>query len=330
MLKPYEMSRIVIAGPKNVQESIIRELHELKVLHIVEHSKNEHADIGSPLANSTRLSETIVKIRAVITSLGIKKEDGHFELKSNLLDIERTAKKLAEEVNKSNEELRRIDELLARNGLILNELAMIKEIDIPIGAFRPYKTLDIITGFVVDDYDVNFLRDSLSGSTENFMLRSGNFGKKTFIALFIDNAKRNNADNILHKINFVPVALASINSNGLDRSRNAAECIKSAETQRHRLHSMKESFLARTKKLAKEHKNFLIASEQFLSQELEKTDIPLKFAATKDAFLVKGWIPKENLDHAIERLEKAGKNKVYINDIRVSLEILKNITNGLN
>ena len=184
MLKPYEMSRIVIAGPKNVQESIIRELHELKVLHIVEHSKNEHADIGSPLANSTRLSETIVKIRAVITSLGIKKEDGHFELKSNLLDVERTAKKLAEEVNKSNEELRRIDDLLARNGLILNELAMIKEIDIPIGAFRPYKTLDIITGFVVDDYDVNFLRDSLSGSTENFMLRSGNFGKKTLLIFY--------------------------------------------------------------------------------------------------------------------------------------------------
>ncbi len=312
MLKTYEMSRVVIAGHKNAQESVIKELHELKVLHVVEHLKNDQADIGLPLASSNRLSELIVKIRAIIHALGIKKKEGLFDAKANLLDIGRTAKKLAEEVNRSNEELRRIDELLARNILILNELQMLKNIDIPIGAFGPYKTLDVITGIADMEYEVNFLRDSLSAKTGNFMLRSGNFGKKVFIALFIDKAKRDYADGILQKINFAPVNLAGINTNGLDKSRNAAECIKSAEAQRHRLQSLKGSFLIRMKKLANDYKNFLISSEEFLSQELEKTEVPLKFAATKDAFLVKGWVPKEQLAAAVERLEKAGKNKIYI------------------
>ena len=46
MLKPSDMSSVIITGPNSIQEPLIRELHELKVLHIVEHSKNELADIG--------------------------------------------------------------------------------------------------------------------------------------------------------------------------------------------------------------------------------------------------------------------------------------------
>jgi len=73
MLKPYDMSSIIITGPKAIQEAIIRELHELKVLHIVEHSKNELADIGKPLGSAANLSEALVKVRALIAALGIKK-----------------------------------------------------------------------------------------------------------------------------------------------------------------------------------------------------------------------------------------------------------------
>lgn len=314
MLRPKEMERIIVTGPKGVQESVIKELHSLKVLHIVEYSKDDMADIGKPLENSSRLSEIVVKIRAIISSLGIKNDGNVSEFKGNLLDIERSVKRLADEVNKGSEELRRVDELIARNAAILSELKMLNGIDVPIGAFMQYKTIQVITGFVDDEQDVFFLSNSLSAKSDNFLLRQNNLGKKVFIALFIDKNQQDDAQEILQKVGFSPATLASINSNGLDKGKNAAECIKGVELQRNRLLSFKASIAARIKKFAAEHKTFLFASESFLSQELDKSNAPLKFAATKNAFLVRGWVPRDRLKATIDGIEKAAKNKIFIHN----------------
>src|SRR3989338_11162977 len=98
MLRPYDMSRVIVTGPNSVQESVIREFYNLEVLHIIEHSRNELADIGQPFGNSNKLSEIIVRIRSVINSLGIKKTDEIPKTKSGLFEIDRTSKKIADEV----------------------------------------------------------------------------------------------------------------------------------------------------------------------------------------------------------------------------------------
>ena len=79
MFKPYNMSKVIITGQNNLQESVINELHKLKILHIVEHSKNELADIGEPLNNANTISEILVKVRALIVALNIKKEEHEFD-----------------------------------------------------------------------------------------------------------------------------------------------------------------------------------------------------------------------------------------------------------
>src|SRR3989344_2527463 len=108
MLKPAEMSKVIITGPKHVQESIIKELHSLKILHIVEHSKNEMADIGTPLESANRLSELLVKTRALISALGIKKEGSDYGLKG-ISEIEPNLKKLNEDVKINLDELRKTE-----------------------------------------------------------------------------------------------------------------------------------------------------------------------------------------------------------------------------
>ncbi len=74
MFKPHEMNSVLIAGPTNLQEKVINKLHELNILHIVDHSKNELADIGGPLESAHKLSEALVKIRSLMSVLKIKKE----------------------------------------------------------------------------------------------------------------------------------------------------------------------------------------------------------------------------------------------------------------
>ena len=141
MLKPYEMDRIIVTGPKKVQQKVIRELYDLKVLHIVEHSKNELADIGQPLENSSKLSEIMVMVRALITSLNVKEEGHEFKSKLGLVEILQTTKKLNEETNKNLEELRAVEEKLSKNNSIKKELETLKDTQVDVDALTQYNSL---------------------------------------------------------------------------------------------------------------------------------------------------------------------------------------------
>ena len=135
MLSPHDMSSVIIAGPNNILEGIIKELHNLKILHIVDHSKNDLADIGTPLESASRISEILVKVRSMISSLNIKKNDSSFELKRDILDVGLAVKKLGDELAMRTDELKKIEEHLSRNEAVKQELEILKGIDIPLELF---------------------------------------------------------------------------------------------------------------------------------------------------------------------------------------------------
>ena len=305
MLKPYDMSSIIITGPKAIQEAIIRELHELKVLHIVEHSKNELADIGKPLESAANLSEALVKVRALIAALGIKKEEAEFEPKKGLQDILPAAKKLGESLNMDLDELKKCQELISKNEATKQELKILKDINIPLEYFTAYRSLAYFTGYVKD---ASALNEEISKLTKNFMLLNSGAKKRSFIVLFAEAKIRDKVQGLLQKNSFSHVNFSNIsNLNG-----TASANLQRIEDENAR-HSRK--IVDSNKKieaLKNEHKEFLLASEMFLSRQLEKAEAPLKFASTQSSFLVKGWVPAEDLNKTIERLNKAGKNKVFV------------------
>ncbi len=311
MLKPYQMSKILVTGPKRVQENVISELHKLKILHIVEHSKNELADIGQPMETAGKLSEIMVRVRALVNSLGIKKSQPSYQI-DNMQGIEKKVNELSEAVSRNNHEVSGIEELRLKNLAILNELKLLAGISLPLEAFEPYNSLAIFTGYVNDSYDASYLKDSLSKETEKFEMLQSPADKKIFIALFVDIGKKEYAAKSLQKAGFVQANLSNLGGNMLDRSGSASESIKKIELQMHKLDYTGERAADRMEKIANENKDFLLAAEEFLSNELDKAEAPLRFAATKDAFLIKGWVPAEQLNSAVENLNKAGKNKIFI------------------
>jgi vacuolar-type H+-ATPase subunit I/STV1 len=74
MIYPERMERVAIVGPKARLKAAIEVLHDLKVLHIVEHRKDQ-LDIGSPLPGSAQLSDQLVKVRSVMHTLNIQPQD---------------------------------------------------------------------------------------------------------------------------------------------------------------------------------------------------------------------------------------------------------------
>ncbi|MEK6876072.1 MAG: V-type ATP synthase subunit I, partial [Nanoarchaeota archaeon] len=219
---------------------------------------------------------------------------------------------VSEAVSRNNHELSGIEELRSKNLAILNELKLLAGISLPLEAFEPYNSLAIFTGYVNDSYDISYLKDSLSKETEKFEILQSPADKKIFIALFVNISKKEYAAKSLQKAGFVQVNLSNLGSNMLDRSGSASESIKKIELQMQKLDYSRERAISRLEKLADENKNFFLAAEEFLSNELEKAEAPLRFAATKDAFLIKGWVPAEQLNSAIENLNKAGKNQIFM------------------
>jgi V/A-type H+-transporting ATPase subunit I len=306
MLKPQEMSSVIITGSKNMQETVIRELHSMKILHIVEHSKNWIADIGMPLENAPRLSEILVRIRALSAALGIRDNKTKLEVKS-ISEIDSTAKKIAEGLGIYTDELKKIDEFFSKSQALRNELEILKGIDIPLESFANYRNLAYFTGFIKIK-DMDSLKKELQKTTQKFMLFESTEGSRAFIALFIDIKNKENANGILQKLNF-----SGINFSGIQGQKGtAAQNLKKLEQESSRLLKRKDEIGKKIEKLAEEHKSFLIASNEFLGGQLEKAEAPLKFASTPSSFLIKGWIPSNDLDKSIDRLNKAAKNRIFV------------------
>ena len=308
MLRPYQMHSVIITGPNNIQETVIKEIHNLKILHIVEHSKNELADIGRPLENAGRLSETLVKIRALIAALSIKKEEVKFELKKSLLEIESATKKLNQEASINLDELRKVEEQITKTQTAKQELEILKDIDVPLESFTSYKTLAYFTGYIKDKTSISYLKEELLEITEKFMLFDSISKKKPFIAIFIDAKNKEQANSILQKIGFSPINFSNIGN----LKGNASGNLKKLEEEAKKLQQKKEFIKKNLERLSMEYKGFLIAADEFLDEQLEKAEAPLKFASTQSSFLIKGWIPTEELSKSIERLNKASKNRIFI------------------
>lgn len=308
MLEPYEMTSVLITGQTQLQERIITELHKLKILHIVEHQETELADIGNPLEIASRLSEAIVKIRALITALDIKKKDWtKLESKRGLLEINQTTQKISEELSKNLEQLKIIEGELSKDNALKPELKILKNIDVPLEAFAPYKSLTYFRGHLKQK-KLAVLKENLSKITNKFMLLDDTNKKNSFIVLFIDAENKEDASKILQKINFSPVNFTSID----DFKGNAAINLENIDKKNMKLQHQEATIKREIQKLRREYEGFLFTAEEFLTLELEKAEAPLKFAVTKNAFLIKGWVPSRQLNSTIEKLNKAGKNKVFI------------------
>src|SRR5437879_12689118 len=67
------MARALMAGPRDKLPSVIATLHEMKLIHIIDHhGEDETFSIGKPLPPAADLSENLVKLRSIANLLAAK------------------------------------------------------------------------------------------------------------------------------------------------------------------------------------------------------------------------------------------------------------------
>ncbi|MBN2454149.1 V-type ATP synthase subunit I [Candidatus Woesearchaeota archaeon] len=307
MIFPERMVRLTVIGPKRVMERTIKELYSLKAMHIVEHTKTD-IDIGEPLAKADELSGLLVSVRSLIASCGLKNGK---ELSNGFKAIGvRNFKQLASTIKKAQDEIRirgdAVSDIESRVALLREKIAVLNElsdIPVPIEAYQPYRTIQPFVGCVKNPKE---LKQEISKVTDRFELYTSSDGKN--LALFVDKASAEKVKNILNERGFAELDVALLNGiKGLP-----AVCVERIGSEQESLARKLEAAKRAKEKCGRKWSDFLLLSERFLSMEVEKAEAPLKFASTKNIFVVTGWVPEAKLGYINEKLKKAGMNKISI------------------
>jgi V/A-type H+/Na+-transporting ATPase subunit I len=318
MIKPERMAKMQVICTRKHLRKVIREFHAMKVLHIVDHKKSE-LDIGRPLEDAATMSETLVKIRAIITFLNIdpklKPNEEEFEKFVNrrgltdLQSIGKATQKVYEEIiEKLNAEKALETELLAKNRLF-EELEMMHALGISPSLFRQSSAIAGFFGTVQDAGRLEQLKYELRKITEMIEIasaRSSGRDNKGIIAVFTDTEHKALVQQALSSSGFAEIKPEP----GLKGT--ASELRKECSEKIEQLEAKKKALREHIGKFGSTWGNFLAINEKRLSKEIEKSEAPMRFAETRSTSIITGWVPEKSYEQLAMRLNELTQGKMVI------------------
>jgi len=303
MLKPESMSKIFLVGPKTKLPAVVAKLHELKVLHVVDHIKGE-LDIGEPLAIAEKLSALLVEVRTYKSHLEAKAKKFRKE-PLNSGQIEARLSEISKEYREITEKQKAIEQELPGIGEDLRLLGILNSLHLDPDSLSGFRTITSFVGFFKPDQK---FRQRLDAITKKYTIHTAPFEAREAVSLFVEKEKTEEVFRLLKGYGFSELNLQKLSGFKGD----VKDSIKKLNGRIEKLAEANENLSRKLEKLKSASANFLLNAEEFLATESEKAMAPLRFAQTKQAFVIKGWVPKKKLHMTVEEIEASTGSKVYI------------------
>ncbi len=315
MLKPKAMCKVSIVGSKSVMAASIDVLHSMSLLHIDEFKPEGAPEpdigIGSPLPESESISSALVKVRSIGAHL--PKISSSLLRKHGAADSEgKNLEKLDEKIMHYTEALKALDDERTKIASKLAEFKPFAASGMRLESFDDYASLEVLVGYV-SGRKKSFADELKKSASEKFpksMIILWEYEGRTVAALFVGKDKKGAAGEFLSKYGYSEISTLPIK--GL--SGSISEITAALERERIALDEKKARISAELHELSRNWLMFVQKKEHDLLAESEKAQAPLKFATTKSAFIVEGWIPKQKCAEARNRLAAATKNRVYVEE----------------
>lgn len=300
MLKPKEMSRVLVLGPRESLDEVVEALYREKSLHILDFTEqDEMFSIGRPLERASAVSEDLVKLRSISSILEIEKGEVE-ELK---IDEKMRAKIRSLELNLSetDESRKRTQELLSTLNARIEQMRPFADFPLTLDMYRDYDSVSVFVGRVTKD-----LTD-IKSQVRDFEL----FERDRFVALFVPIEKTREASDYLGGKGFTQVEIP-------DAQGSPKELVAKMEAQKQKWDKKLGATTDRLEKLRERYSKFILSAEDVLAVEAEKAESPLRFATTEHTFIIDGWVPKAE----IQTLEEAlgGIEGIFTDSIDVEEE----------
>jgi len=315
MFKPKRLSKTVIIGSKLHMEKTIELLHGMEIAHIIDYvqiESDQELKLGFPAEKASNTNEKLLKLRSSAKMLELEKESSeHAKMSVGkiLQDMDSKLFDLEQKISFITEEKAKIEENLTRNEEIISQLRPFTDIDIPLENYQGYENLVVFTGYI---NDLKKLEDSLAKITDEYELFTSN-DEKILIALFVYKTYSEPVSKILAECGYSEIKAPQ--GTGLPK-----HLIEECESKKLKLLAKIEKFEADLIEIRKKHAEFILASEEYLSIEVQKAEAPVRFATTTHSFIIDCWIPKNEFENAKNILEKETEGSLYIEELEVKFE----------
>ncbi len=307
MLLPDQMSRVLIVGANSRLEGTLDLLYEDGSTHIIDFIDGEDGfRIGKPLAQAIKASERLLTLRAIAKDLRIREEllEERYPLSKLSQEIDGNAiEKLENEISDIIEHRNQSQERLSDLQLNKRELEPFTHIPLSLDMYRGYESLAVFTGTVRVDPTPSLM--AKVGQAEVIMGDDGHM-----VAVFVARKDAEETTRVLADAGFMEIAalrgegLPSEMMIGIDEEMaQLEEQISSAETD---LVGVREK-----------HIGFLIATDEELSNQVDRAELPLRLGSTSHAFFIDAWVPTDEVEKLAKLLEDGTESNVHLEVLEV-------------
>ncbi|MFB6115789.1 MAG: V-type ATP synthase subunit I, partial [Candidatus Nanohalobium sp.] len=291
-IKPEEMTKISVTGPKSRLETIIDSLHDLNLLHIEDY--DGELETGEPSEEAEELSELLVDIRSIISKLPEKE---YSETETTVEEIQDNFEEIREDVDRLNSEIeaskRKIRDLEDEKDFYEN----LKGSEVNLKDVRGTESLEATVAKIdAEEFEKNVL-------TDRYEIFRGEISSAIVYEKEAEDEVSSAIQESARKIHNIPENLrAGRPEEALAQINSDIEEVKDEKQEREdELEQVADEWLSKL--------NYI---ENFLTQRIEKAEAPIRFATTDRAFIAEGWVPSEKYSILEERIADAAEGKVHI------------------
>ncbi len=285
MLEPVRMVKVSVVGPKEYLEKTSSTLYRLNGLHIEDYKEeDEYFRIGEPLERASKLSKLLVSVRSILSYAGVK--DGYepervFSVSELNREIDVKVRELEEVINAKVSRIKEIEERLRKIGDERRALIPLKSLGIPPDLLTGYRNIEVFAGFVKSNPFERIVE-----VTKDFELFISEYDDEFVVAVFVKKDSAEDVFRVLQEFSFREISVPEIDVGYDERLRQ----LESEETElKEELSGLRKEI----KRYEQENLDLLLALEEHLSIELEKSELPLRAATSKYAFVIVGYVPEE-------------------------------------
>jgi V/A-type H+-transporting ATPase subunit I len=309
MLKPKQMSRLLIVASRDQLDPVIRELYRSRLFHIEDFVVDgregyDGYSIGSPLPGASEVSAKLVKVRTIENTFLIRASDieptgkrRHAELRST---IEQELPAIERELEELTVRRSRLDATIKDCEQKIAEFLPFTEIPMDMEMYRGYAGFTVLAGYVTKEVNI-------PEPAEVYM--SPGKARRFIVAVF-RNERRSDIDRVLQEANFQAVSIPV--ETGMPRERIDA-CNEQVAQAKAEINAINK----RLDEIRDHHREFLVACEEILKADIERAEAPLRFATIGQTFVSEGWVPTDRVASVKDALTGATGGRVFVTELAV-------------
>ena len=297
------MNRVVVAGSKSVISPVVEKLHELRLLHIVNYNGSQpQFELGKPIGKAKEYSEDLIKLRSITRYLDLKNKapDKTYPESQVLSEMDNLLNNIGADVTATFERITAIEAEVKSKQDQIKSLTPLAVLPLPLDAYYGYESLATFVGTAKTPVDADVAKVSPVNE-----IYTGSAKNATFVAVFVPADKAGEVSSVLSEHGFSELSVPKLEGNVDAAIASLEGSIKSLEGEKAPLQ----------KKLAdikKQYEDLMLATDEFLSMETRKTEAPLRFAETDNAFVIDGYVPADQFSRLKSELESAAGGKIEV------------------